>query len=89
MDPQLTAITATSEYTGTVTWSPTVATTFAASTVYTATITLTPTTGYTLTGVAADFFTVDGIATTQTGGVVTAVFPATAALIDIVPRSLE
>ena len=77
----VTTITATTQYTGTVTWSPT-ATTFAAGTIYTATITLTPKTGYTLTGVAANFFTVAG-ATSDTNpansGVVTAVFPATAA----------
>jgi len=74
-------ITAATQYTGTVTWSPT-ATIFAASTAYTATITLTPTTGYTLTGVAANLFTVSG-ATSDTNsansGVVTAVFAATAA----------
>jgi len=77
----VTTITAATQYTGTVTWSPT-ATTFAASTAYTATITLTPTTGYTLTGVAANLFTVTG-ATSDTNsanlGVVTAVFAATAA----------
>jgi len=77
----VTTITAATQYTGTVTWSST-PTTFAASTAYTATITLTPTTGYTLTGVAANLFTVSG-ATTDTNsansGVVTAVFPATAA----------
>lgn len=77
----VTTITATAQYTGVVTWSP-VATTFAASTAYTATITLTAATGYTLTGVAANLFTVAG-ATTDTNpidsGVVTAVFPATAA----------
>jgi len=76
----VTTITAATQYTGTVTWSPT-ATTFAASTAYTATITLTPTTGYTLTGVAANLFTVSG-ATSDTNsansGVVTAVFPSTA-----------
>jgi len=84
----VTTITATAQYTGVVTWSP-VATTFAAATVYTATITLTPVTGFTLTGVAADFFTVAG-ATTDTNpidsGVVTAVFPATAAAV-VVPTS--
>jgi hypothetical protein len=75
-----TTVTATSQYTGTVTWSPT-ATTFAAGTVYTATITLTAKTGYTLSGVAANFFTVAGASDTNpaNSGVVTAVFPATAA----------
>jgi formylglycine-generating enzyme required for sulfatase activity len=77
----VTTITETSQYTGTVSWSP-ADTTFAGSTVYTATITLTAKTGYTLTGVSADFFTVAG-ATSVTNdadsGVVTAVFPETAA----------
>jgi hypothetical protein len=66
-----------------VTWSP-VAATFAGATQYTATITLTPKTGYTLTGVTANFFTVAGT-TSDTNpansGVVTAVFPATAATV--------
>ena len=76
-----TAITATGQYTGTVTWSP-ADDPYAASKVYTAIITLTPKTGYTLTGVTANSFTVAG-ATTVTNpvnsGVITAVFPATAA----------
>jgi hypothetical protein len=73
--------TAGTGYTGTVTWSGSPAN-FAAATTYTATITLTPTSGYTLTGVSENFFTVAG-ATTDTNpansGVITAVFPATAA----------
>ncbi|BBI35559.1 S-layer homology domain-containing protein [Cohnella abietis] len=77
----VTEITPTDEYTGTVSWEPT-AGTFGASTTYTATITLTSKTGYTLTGVSANSFTVIG-ATTVThaanSGVVTAVFPTTAA----------
>ncbi len=80
--PDLT-VTATDQYTGVTTWSPTVVGTFAAGTVYTATITLTPKTGYTLTGVLANFFTVAG-ATSDTNtadlGVVTAIFPAAAAV---------
>jgi len=78
-DTPVTTITATAQYTGTVTWSPSPAT-FAASTDYTATITLTAKTGYTLTGVAADFFTVTGSTSdtnTADSGVVTAAFPAT------------
>jgi uncharacterized repeat protein (TIGR02543 family) len=73
-------ITATAQYTGTVAWAP-AANPFAGSTVYTATITLTPTAGYTLTGVAANFFTVAGATATNAAdsGVVSAVFPATAA----------
>lgn len=76
----VTTVTETTNFTGTVTWSSSPAT-FAASTAYTATITLTPKAGYTLTGVAANFFTVAGATTTNTAdsGVVTAVFPETAA----------
>jgi hypothetical protein len=46
-----------------------------------ATITLTAKTGYTLKGVAADFFTVDGAEAANVAGsvVITAVFPATLA----------
>jgi len=79
----VTTTTAGTGYTGTVTWSgsPSV---FAASTAYTATITLTATSNYTLTGVSANFFTVTGTSTAAThlinSGVITAVFPATAAL---------
>lgn len=74
------AIADTTEYTEVISWSP-AATTFAASTVYTATITITPKAGYTLTGVPTNFFTVAGATTTNAAdsGVVTAVFPATAA----------
>jgi len=74
----VTTITETAQYTGTVTWSDS-PTTFAASTVYTATITLTAKAGYTLTGVAANFFTVAGATSDSNpvnSGVVTAVFPA-------------
>jgi len=75
----VTAITATKQYTGTVTWSP-ADNSFKASTVYTATITLTARKDYTLTGVAANFFTVVGATTTNTAnsGIITAVFTATA-----------
>jgi hypothetical protein len=75
----VTTITATAQYTGVVTWLS-ADTTFAAATAYTATITLTEKAGYTLTGVAADYFTVTG-ATTVTNyadsGEVIAVFPTT------------
>jgi hypothetical protein len=68
-------------YTGTVSWSGS-PTTFAPVTTYTATITLTPTSAYTLTGLTANFFTIAG-ATSNTNpansGIITAVFPATAA----------
>jgi len=75
------AITPTAQYTGSVTWTPTVSGTFAAATDYTATITLSARIGYTFEGVAADFFTVAGAAATNAAGsgAVTAVFPATAA----------
>jgi hypothetical protein len=80
----VTKITDTAQYKGTVTWSPALSGgKFAASTVYTATIKLTPESGYTLTGVAANFFTVDGTSSPATNsinaGVITAVFPATGA----------
>ncbi|MBA7590931.1 hypothetical protein ES708_33075 [subsurface metagenome] len=77
----VTAIDETVQYTGAVTWEPAVVGTFAAVTVYTATITLTPKAGYTLTGVEADFFTVDGeavdVANVANSGEVSVIFPAT------------
>ncbi len=68
----------TKEYTAIISWLANDAT-FAASTMYTATITITPKTGYTLTGVAQNFFTIAGATATNAAnsGVVTAVFPAT------------
>jgi len=75
-------ITETDQYTGTVTWDPD-HNPFQAAKVYTAIITLTPKAGYTLTGVAADFFTVTGATTVSNdadSGVVTAVFPETGAV---------
>ncbi len=76
----VTGITETAQYTGTVLWSPG-HNPFEAGRSYTATITLMPKSGYTLTGIPADFFTVEGATTTNAGdsGVVTAVFPETAA----------
>ena len=77
----VTAAIDTTQYTGTVTWSP-VANPFAASTVYTANIVLTAKSGFTLTGVTANYFTVAGAATVTNAansGVVTAVFSATGA----------
>lgn len=75
----VTEIVETEQYTGTVTWSP-AHSTFAPGTKYTATITLTQKPGYTLTGVPADYFAVDGADCTnaENSGVITAVFPATA-----------
>ncbi|WP_231637817.1 S-layer homology domain-containing protein [Paenibacillus sp. FSL R5-0912] len=71
----------TAEYTTAIAWTPSDAT-FAGAAVYTAKISLTPKPGYTLAGVAKDFFTVAGATTTNAAdsGVVTAVFPATAAI---------
>jgi hypothetical protein len=78
----VTTITDTTQYSGTVSWSPAVVgNKFSASTAYTATITLTAKEGYTLSGVGANFFTVAGATATNTAnaGVVTAVFSATEA----------
>ncbi|GHT37801.1 hypothetical protein FACS189435_3630 [Bacteroidia bacterium] len=69
------------EYAATMEWNP-ADNPFAPATGYTATITLAPKTGYTLVGVAADFFTVTDattVANSADSGVVTAMFPATAA----------
>ena len=69
------------QYSGTVSWNDNPAN-FAASTVYTATITLTAKAGYTLQGVRANFFTVTGatsVSNDANSGIVTAVFPETAA----------
>jgi hypothetical protein len=76
----VTTITETAQYSGNVIWNPNHST-FAASTVYTATITLTAKAGYTLQGVAANFFTVNGATATNlaNSGVITATFPATGA----------
>jgi len=76
------AITETTQYTGIVTWNGNPST-FAVSTAYTATIKLTPKSGYTLAGVAANFFTVAGAIVNYTAGsdTVTAVFPATASTV--------
>ncbi len=78
----------TAQYTGTVSWStnPLV---FAPLTVYTATITLTPKSGYTLQGVAANFFTVVGASSTTNSadsGVITANFVATGPVISTVSK---
>jgi len=76
-----TTITETAQYTGIVTWSGNPIE-FAATTVYTATITLSAKAGYTLTGVAADYFTVAGTTSNTNpvdSGVISAVFPATGA----------
>jgi len=79
------------QYTTAITWngSPT---TFASNTVYTATVTVTPIFGYTLTGVAANLFTVNGESSTVgnlTGaGSFTKTFPVTATTISHVNISI-
>jgi uncharacterized protein YegP (UPF0339 family) len=82
----VTRITDNEQFSGTVSWSPGVSSVFAVATQYTATITLTAKSGYTLQGVAADFFTVAGAAqagNSPNSGVVTAVFPKTDGVIPI------
>jgi hypothetical protein len=76
-------ITATTQYTGRVTWDGDWAwsSRFGGNKAYAATITLTAKAGYTLTKIAANFFTVAGATAVSNGagsGVVTAIFPATA-----------
>jgi hypothetical protein len=79
-----TSTTSNGQFTTTITWSPS-ATTFAAATAYTATVTVLPVSGRTLTGVTANFFTVNSNAATTgnsaNAGVFTYLFPATAASI--------
>lgn len=73
-------ITETAQYTGTVSWSPTVSNTFSPLTEYTATISLTPKSGFTLSGVAENSFTVTGavsVSNIANSGVVIATFPET------------
>ena len=69
------------QFTGTIIWTPDlIDSKYGPQTVYTATITLTPKVGYTLSGVAANFFTVEGatsVSNAANSGVVTAVFPKT------------
>jgi uncharacterized repeat protein (TIGR02543 family) len=75
-----TDITATTQFTGTVDWSPAlVSGNFGNGQVYTATITLTAEDQFKFAGVAANFFKVEGAATTNLvdSGIVTAVFPTT------------
>jgi formylglycine-generating enzyme required for sulfatase activity/uncharacterized protein YjdB len=76
--PDTTAID-TAQYTGTITWAPG-DNPFTAVTVYTATIVLTAKPNWSLTGVAANSFTVAGASATTNAvnsGTVAAVFPAT------------
>jgi len=81
-DAPVAAITDTTQYTGTVTWSSsggTLSGNFVAGNVYTATITLSAKLGYTFQGVGANFFTVAGansVSNSINDYVITAVFPA-------------
>lgn len=78
----VTSVTATDEYTGTVAWTPELASgKFAANTAYTAVITLTPKSGYSAFGVSKNFFTVSGATATNdaNSNVISAVFPKTEA----------
>ena len=77
----VTAITDNEQYSGIVTWNSEPAV-FAAAMQYTATVTLRAKYCYTLQGVKADFFTIEGATSASNAansGVVTVVFPATAA----------
>lgn len=83
-DPLARTVTPTTEYTGTVTWSPDVVLgggvyVVENATVYTATITLTATTGHTLVGVTQNQFKVAGATATNSvsSGTIIATFPAT------------
>ncbi len=71
-----TVLSGNEQYTGTISWN-TIGDTFVSGISYTATITLAPTQGYTLEGIPANFFKVDGATTTNdaNSGVVKAVFP--------------
>jgi len=70
-------ITETDQFTGTISWSPDDSP-FGSSTSYTATITLTAKDGYTLTGIANNFFIVPGATTVSSvGHIVTAQYPVT------------
>lgn len=77
------SIAETAQYTGAVSWSPPDVS-FAPGTVYTATITITPKNGYTLINVPENFFKAADASTGNNAnqGVVTAVFPPTAATIN-------
>gem|GEM_PF-5829403 len=74
----ITLINETDQYTGAVTWNPD-HTVFEAGIPYTATITLTAKDGFTVLGVAENFFTVanaESAANAANSGIITAVFPA-------------
>ncbi|MBN1518945.1 MAG: formylglycine-generating enzyme family protein [Spirochaetales bacterium] len=88
-----TTIAETSQYTGTVTWSPEVIGTFEASTEYSATIILESKNGYTFTGVAANSFCIARATCAQNNadsGIITVMFPPTLAtpVADIVSENI-
>ncbi len=75
------------QYTGTVVWEPEIESTFLAETSYSATITLTPKTGYTFARINQNTFRISGSETvthSAESGVITAQFPETAPLSDVV-----
>jgi hypothetical protein len=78
------AITATAEYSGTITWTPS-HTTFAAATPYTAIVNLSPAQGYTFIGVLANSFSYSGAAVTnsQHSGLVTISFTVPVSSFDL------
>jgi len=73
----------TDQYSGTVSWNPTVSSTFTIGTIYTATITLTANSNYTMQGIESNFFKIVGATSVSCSVnnantvVVTAVFPET------------
>ncbi|MCL2139815.1 MAG: C10 family peptidase, partial [Treponema sp.] len=84
----VTAITETSQYTGTVSWSPAIPPggTFGYGTTYTATVALKHKQGFTLIGVPANFFKVEGatpVSNAANSGIVSAVFPVTETSVNI------
>jgi len=86
----VTAVTATDQYTGTVTWIP-ADNPFKAATEYTAKITLTAEEGFTLKNVKANFFTVAGATATNaaSSGIITAVFPKTSEAVNQTPIAAD
>ena len=82
-EPQVTTPIDTEQYKGTVSWLP-LDSKFREGSIYTATITLTPKPGFTLDGVAQDYFTISGATATNndSSGIVIAMFPETEATPD-------
>jgi formylglycine-generating enzyme required for sulfatase activity len=77
----VTAIDETEQFTGSVSWNPSEGVAFAGEVTYAATIVLTPKQGYTLSGVAENFFVVAGatrVSNSANSGEISVEFPATA-----------